>query len=317
MKTSYVVFTVFLLLSMLIIGCTAEVSSSVPTVSTPTTSVTSQGVATPTTPATNPGTSTPTSPTAMALPSGMGMLQVYVTDPPPPDMEKILVDVKNLQVHRTGGGWFTIDENPGSFNLRELEGIQEYLTGKIVDVGKYTQIRLEVVSVNITVDSVVHSAKVPSGEIKLVGNFEVADGSTTTITLDFNGKESVNVTGNNQYIFKPVVKLLVSEPSPSSTPTPSTEAEIITYSLPAQTGDANIDSGAGTINVEVASGTDVTNMTASFTTSTDITSIQVGTVDQVSGDTSNDFSTPVTYVVTAEDGVTTKSWVVTVTVATP
>jgi len=58
----------------------------------------------------------------------------------------------------------------------------------------------------------------------------------------------------------------------------------------------------------------VRSLAATFTTSADITSIKVGGVDQVSGVTANDFSSPVTYVVTAQDE-TTKDWVVTVTVA--
>ena len=99
-----------------------------------------------------------------------------------------------------------------------------------------------------------------------------------------------------------------------NTAPPSTAAEILTYSFAAQTGPATINSGAGTIGIEVAYGTDVRSLAATFTTSADITSIKVGGVDQVSGVTANDFSSPVTYVVTAQDE-TTKDWVVTVTVA--
>jgi hypothetical protein len=92
----------------------------------------------------------------------------------------------------------------------------QYLSGKIVDAGKYTQIRLEVNSVRIVVGKNEYYAKVPSGDIKLVGNFEVLANNTTKITLDFDGEQSVNVTGKNQYMFKPVIKLLVEKPSPSA-----------------------------------------------------------------------------------------------------
>ncbi len=33
-------------------------------------------------------------PSATVLPPGKGMLKVYVTDPPPPDMEEVLVTIK-------------------------------------------------------------------------------------------------------------------------------------------------------------------------------------------------------------------------------
>ncbi len=169
-------------------------------------------------PAPGPTTSTPTPvpTTTPSLNSGVGMIKVYITDPPPPKMDEIWVDIKNLDVHKYGGGWTTIAENPGAFNLKAIEGIQQYLADQIVEAGKYTQIRLGVNSVRIVVGEDEHYAKVPSENIKLVGNFEVIDNNTTEITLDFNGEKSVLITGKGEYIFKPVIKLLLEYPSPSA-----------------------------------------------------------------------------------------------------
>jgi hypothetical protein len=50
---------------------------------------------------------------------------------------------------------------------------------------------------------------------------------------------------------------------------------------------------------------------ASFTLSAGATA-KVGSVIQTSGVTINDFTSPVTYTITAEDGVTNQDWVVTV-----
>ena len=77
-----------------------------------------------------------------------------------------------------------------------------------------------------------------------------------------------------------------------------------------------INSEAGTIAVEVTHGTVVTNLAATFTLSAGA-SAKVGDASQESGVTANDFTNPVTYVVTAEDGTTTKVWTVTVTVEDP
>jgi hypothetical protein len=134
-------------------------------------------------------------------------------------MDEIWVDIKALEVHRTGGNWTTVAENPGPFDLKAIEGIQQYLAGQVVEVGKYTQIRMEVYSVRIVVGEDEYNAKVPSGKIKLVGNFEILEGNATEITLDFNGEKSVNVTGKGDYIFKPVIKLLVERPSSPTEPT--------------------------------------------------------------------------------------------------
>jgi hypothetical protein len=144
-----------------------------------------------------------------ALSAGSGRLVVNVTDPPPPDMDHVWVDIANLEIHRDEGPWETVAVEMEPFDLKALEGIEAFLASQIVEAGRYTQIRLDVETVTIVVGEEEHDAKVPSGKIKLVGTFEVAEGETTEITLDFVGKESVHVTGNGQYIFKPVIKLLL------------------------------------------------------------------------------------------------------------
>jgi hypothetical protein len=93
-----------------------------------------------------------------------------------------------------------------------------------------------------------------------------------------------------------------------------TAAEITAYSIAGQMGLASINSGAGTIAVTVPHGTPVTALIATFTTSPG-TTIKVGTTRQVTASTPNNFTSPVIYVVTAQNGTTTKNWTVTVTIA--
>jgi len=94
----------------------------------------------------------------------------------------------------------------------------------------------------------------------------------------------------------------------------STETDFLTYSFPEQTGAADINYTAYTIDVEVGNGTDFTVLVADYTLSTGATADIAGT-SQETGVTANDFSSPVTYTVTAEDGTTTQEWDVTVTEA--
>jgi hypothetical protein len=75
-----------------------------------------------------------------------------------------------------------------------------------------------------------------------------------------------------------------------------------------------IDQGAGTIAVAAVALTDVTELAATFTASVGAT-VKVGSTAQTSTETKNDFTNPVVYTVTAADGVTTKTYTVTVTVA--
>ncbi|HAZ03973.1 MAG TPA: hypothetical protein DCY97_17645 [Marinilabiliales bacterium] len=96
----------------------------------------------------------------------------------------------------------------------------------------------------------------------------------------------------------------------------NTETKVLTYSFAAQTGAATINETNQTVTVEVAYGTNVANLVASFTLSTGATA-KVGTDAQVSGVTANNFTNPVVYTITAEDAATTQDWTVTVTVKAP
>ncbi|MFA6403993.1 MAG: DUF5018 domain-containing protein [Salinivirgaceae bacterium] len=86
------------------------------------------------------------------------------------------------------------------------------------------------------------------------------------------------------------------------------ETEILTFTLAEQTGDAIINTADSTITIETAIGTSVTALIPTITVSAG------ATISPVSG-VAHDFTNPVTYTVTAEDGTTTQDWVVTVTVA--
>jgi hypothetical protein len=135
-------------------------------------------------------------------------------------MEHIWVTISTLSIHKAGGGWTDIDIEGGAFDLKAIEGIEEFLTNQVVDAGRYTQIRLTVDSVRVITrvngaSEEEHMATVPGEKIKIVRSFVVEDGGTTFITLDFNGKESVIVTGRGDYIFKPVIKLQVAKGVPA------------------------------------------------------------------------------------------------------
>ncbi|MEI9920053.1 MAG: hypothetical protein WDO14_14835 [Bacteroidota bacterium] len=72
-----------------------------------------------------------------------------------------------------------------------------------------------------------------------------------------------------------------------------------------------IDTTAHTITVTVPFGTDLTGLKAKFTTS-DFATVTVGGTAQTSGTSANNFSSPVTYAVKAQNGTTSQDWTVTV-----
>ncbi len=144
-----------------------------------------------------------------------GIVEIRVTDPPPADVKSAVIHLSNIEVHRVSGntsGWITIIGGPSSFDLMDVIGITEVLGRANITAGKYTQIRMDVTEVTgETADGVPYTAEVPGGKLKIVRPFNVDAGTVTVLTLDFDGEKSLIRTGNNRFLFKPVVKLLIDK----------------------------------------------------------------------------------------------------------
>jgi hypothetical protein len=115
------------------------------------------------------------------------------------------------------GKWITIPiSGPNPFDLLKLQGINEVLGTRQLQAGRYTQIRMELVKVEVSLGGgPLQEATLPSGELKFIRPFDVIDGVTTDVKLDFDAQKSVNVTGNGKIMVKPVVKLAISNKSSS------------------------------------------------------------------------------------------------------
>ena len=149
----------------------------------------------------------------------------------------------------------------------------------------------------------------------LVASFTLKE-ETSTVKVGSTAQES-GVTAND--FTSPVVYTVTSEDETETKNWTVTvivalnsDAQITAYSLASV--DGVIDAENYTISVEVPNGTDVTALAATFTLSAQATAT-VNDVEQTSGTTENDFTNPVSYLVTAENGIETNTYVVTVTVA--
>ncbi len=150
-----------------------------------------------------------------------GIIEIRVTDPPPADVISVDVTLANIEVHREGGGWETIDlGGEVTFDLMKvLDGVTEVLGSAGVTAGSFTGIRLDVTKVVVKIDGYPDpiSAEVPSGKLKIVRPFKVEGGVKTVLTLDFDGEKSLILpgkdidTGIERALFKPVVKLLIEK----------------------------------------------------------------------------------------------------------
>ena len=158
---------------------------------------------------------------------------------------------------------------------------------------------------------------VPAGTdvTKLVANFVVSKGATAVVV---NTPQVSGTTVNN--FTTPVTYVVTAEDGVSKTTykvtvtitqsSKSSAKDITAFSFPSLSVTGVITNT--NIAVTVPSGTNVKALLATFTSSA-LSTVKVGSVSQVSGQTANDFTNPVTYVVTAED-LTTKTYTVTVSV---
>lgn len=210
----------------------------------------------------------------------------------------------------------------GSVNFYPANNIQQSLT---VSTVPNTETDFIAFSMNeqtepATIDAVNHTidVEVASGSsiTDLIATFTLSSGALAKVGAI---SQISAVTPNN--FTNPVTYSISAQDGISTqgwvvkvTEAPSIATDITAFSFAEQTGSATIDAVNHTIDVEVAKGSDVTGLVATFSLSAGATA-KVGITSQVSAATPNNFTNPVTYSITAEDGISTQGWVVTVTKA--
>lgn len=176
---------------------------------------------------------------------------------------------------------------------------------EICDLNGDGKVDLAVTNMDSNTVSVFSNISTGPGSIGFAARLDYATGpAPTSVTmgdLDGDGKADLVVANGSASILRNTVK------------PPSSETDIIGFSLSEQTAAAIISSIDHTINIEVTKETDVSALVATYTLSPGATA-KVNGIVQVSSTTTNDFTDPVTYRVTAEDELTSQDWVVTVTI---
>ncbi len=144
--------------------------------------------------------------------NGTGNFQIYLKDQPL-DIEsadKIEVTISEISVQKAEEGFLNVWSGEKTYDLRELMIQDEMILDITLEEGKYTQIRLVVTEGKIYFSGEPLDMTVASTEVKIPLNFDILDGSTTQITLDFEAENSIHVVsagGSGQYILRPVVRV--------------------------------------------------------------------------------------------------------------
>ena len=173
---------------------------------------------------------------------------------------------------------------------------------------------LSIASVSATIDQTAKTAAVTvpygtdvtelaptytiTGESVKIGNKKIVSGTTK---VDWTNPVKMKVYDVNGNFDTYTVTVTVA---------PNTASSLTAFAI----GEAEGTITDTAVAVEVPHGTEVTALVATFALSAGA-SAKVGTTAQVSGTTANDFTDPVDYIVTAEDGTHSTTYTVTVTVA--
>jgi hypothetical protein len=158
------------------------------------------------------------------------------------------------------------------------------------------------------IDDAAHTVRgsVPYGTdvSALVPTIEVSSGASISpasdVAMDFTSSVIYTVTaqdGTTVQIWTVDIQIL-----------PNTETDIISFDIPELVSAATIDPALHTVVGTVPYGTDITALVPAIEVSPG------ATINPLSG-ASSDFSSPVIYTVTADDGITLMDWTISITVA--
>ena len=172
-------------------------------------------------------------PTLVSIPTptviNTGIVEIRVTDAPPEYISNIMVTLTNIEVHKADSdenSWISVVDGEKTFDLVVIQGAEEFLGQKEIEAGQYTQIRLDVTKVVVTLDGEEIDAKLPSGKIEVVRPWVIEPDSKTILTLDFEANKFVVITGQNSAQVEPVIELEVTKGDrPLKTTEPTTESE--------------------------------------------------------------------------------------------
>jgi hypothetical protein len=120
--------------------------------------------------------------------------------------------------------------------------------------------------------------------------------------FDYTNQVTINVTAQDG-VTKQAWQVNVAAETIIPGPT-----DILAFTLPEQTALASINNTSNTVAIEVANGTNLTSLTPEIV-------VSAGATSAPSSGTAGNYSSAVTIVVTAADGITTENWSVNVTAA--
>lgn len=145
------------------------------------------------------------------IPAGSGRTVFVIKDKAESldNIQSVVITIKEILVFKPQTGWVTVLKGPLSYDLLRLkkEGSLQLISDVALEPGTYSQIRFLIDKVLIAQNNITQEAKLPSDELKMKTVLLVKTGETSSATFDFLVDKSLHITGNNKYIFAPVINL--------------------------------------------------------------------------------------------------------------
>ena len=149
-------------------------------------------------------------------------------DTPFTDAKAVLVTFSTVRAHRSDSDWTVVPfinaATTRTCDLKKLETSEDALGSAGLPTGHYTQVRLVVQSATLFFDNASTGSacattitppagasspvEIPSGEVKLNREFDITSSSSMTMLIDFDGDQSIHLTGDGRYMMSPVLTIL-------------------------------------------------------------------------------------------------------------
>ena len=166
-------------------------------------------------------------------PDEKSTLVLGITDAPIDDAQSVVITIVKIEISKDGEGWEEyFNANDEGEEEKKID-LLEYSKGKVFlfdgqefNAGEYGQIRLylsetpEKNYIVLTEDELnKHNLDINPGirnnGVKLVSGFEIKEGVTTSLTIDFDVRKSIVVKNPNRtppiYSLKPTLKLITND----------------------------------------------------------------------------------------------------------
>ncbi len=147
---------------------------------------------------------------------------------------------------------------------------------------------------------------------KLIAHFSLPDGAYATVD------ETTQISGRTSNDFTNPVKYVISNKNACSQQEwtvfvrqekVNSEAEFLSFNLPAQTGPAYINKQTHTIELKVSCSTNLSSLVAEFTLPKN-TNASVNGTTQISGNSSNNFTSPLKYLIKDNTDCFEQEWTI-------